>query len=62
MNWPAGCPGRCSPARWASPVLRSSPWLVLLAIPVTWLLAIVIAAGPGRAAARITPATVLRTE
>jgi hypothetical protein len=36
--------------------------LVLLAIPVTWLLAIIIAIGPGRSAARITPATVLRTE
>ncbi len=36
--------------------------LVLLAIPVTWLLAIIIAIGPGRAAARITPATVLRSE
>jgi ABC-type antimicrobial peptide transport system permease subunit len=36
--------------------------LVLAAIPATLLLAIVIAAGPGWAAARIKPATVLRTE
>ena len=36
--------------------------LVLTAIPVTLLLAIAIAAGPGWAAARISPATVLRTE
>ncbi len=36
--------------------------LVLAAIPATLLLAIVIAAGPGWAAARISPATVLRTE
>ena len=36
--------------------------LVLAAIPVTLLLAIVIAAGPGWAAARIRPASVLRAE
>jgi hypothetical protein len=36
--------------------------LVLAAIPVTFLLAIVIAIGPAWAAARISPATVLRTE
>jgi hypothetical protein len=36
--------------------------LVLLAIPVTLLLANVIAAWPGWAAARLRPATVLRTE
>jgi hypothetical protein len=36
--------------------------LVLLAIPVTLLLAILIAAGPGWAAARIRPSSVLRTE
>lgn len=36
--------------------------LVLAAIPVTLLLAIVIAAGPGWAAARISPASILRTE
>jgi hypothetical protein len=36
--------------------------LVLAAIPVTLLLAIVIAAGPGWAAARVSPASVLRTE
>jgi hypothetical protein len=36
--------------------------LVLLAIPVTWLLALLIAAGPGWAAARISPAPVLRAE
>jgi ABC-type antimicrobial peptide transport system permease subunit len=36
--------------------------LVLAAIPVTLLLAIVIAAGPGWAAARISPARVLRAE
>jgi ABC-type antimicrobial peptide transport system permease subunit len=35
---------------------------VLAAIPVTFLLAIVIAIGPAWAAARISPATVLRTE
>jgi hypothetical protein len=36
--------------------------LILAAIPVTLLLAILIAAGPGRAAARIRPAVVLRAE
>ena len=36
--------------------------LVLAAIPVTLLLAIVIAAGPGWAAARVSPASVLRAE
>jgi ABC-type lipoprotein release transport system permease subunit len=36
--------------------------LVLAAIPVTLLLAIVIAAGPGWAAARVRPASVLRAE
>jgi hypothetical protein len=36
--------------------------LVLLVVSVTWLLAMLIAAGPGRAAARISPATVLRNE
>jgi ABC-type lipoprotein release transport system permease subunit len=36
--------------------------LVLLAIPVTWLLAILIAAWPARAAARVRPAAVLRAE
>jgi hypothetical protein len=36
--------------------------LVLAAIPVTLLLAIVIAAGPGWAAARIRPAAILRAE
>jgi putative ABC transport system permease protein len=36
--------------------------LVLLAIPATWLLAILIAAGPARAAARVRPAAVLRAE
>ncbi len=56
-------PGRCSPVRWAISGTAVIPIpLVLLAIPVTWLLAIIIAIGPGRAAARITPATVLRTE
>jgi hypothetical protein len=35
---------------------------VLAAIPVTLLLAIVIAAGPGWAAARVRPASVLRAE
>ena len=36
--------------------------LVLLIIPVTVALAALIAAWPGRAAARIRPATVLRAE
>ncbi len=36
--------------------------LVLAAIPVTLLLAIAVAAGPGWAAARIKPAAVLRSE
>jgi len=36
--------------------------LVLLAIPVTLALASVIAAGPGWDAARLRPASVLRTE
>ena len=36
--------------------------LILLAIPATLLLANVIAAGPGRAAARIRPALILRSE
>ena len=36
--------------------------LVLAAIPVTLLLAVAIAAGPGRTAARISPARILRTE
>jgi hypothetical protein len=36
--------------------------VVLTAIPVTLLLAIVIAAGPGWAAARISPASVLHAE
>ena len=36
--------------------------LVLLAIPATLLLANVIAAWPGWAAARLRPALVLRTE
>ena len=36
--------------------------LVLLAIPVTLLLANVIAAWPGWTAARLRPATVLRAE
>ena len=31
-------------------------------LPAIWLLAIIVAIGPGRAAARITPATVLHTE
>jgi ABC-type lipoprotein release transport system permease subunit len=35
--------------------------LVLLSIPVTWVLAILIAAGPARAA-RVRPAAVLRAE
>jgi hypothetical protein len=36
--------------------------LVLLTVPVTWLLAILIAVGPGWTAARIPAATVLRSE
>jgi len=36
--------------------------LVLLAIPATWLLALLVAAAPGRAAARISPAATLRAE
>jgi ABC-type antimicrobial peptide transport system permease subunit len=36
--------------------------LVLLTLPVTWLVAILIAAGPARAAARVMPAAVLRAE
>jgi len=36
--------------------------LVLLAIPATWLLALLVAALPSRAAARISPAALLRTE
>jgi ABC-type lipoprotein release transport system permease subunit len=35
---------------------------VLLTVPVTWMLAILIAAGPARAAARVMPAEVLRAE
>ena len=36
--------------------------LVLLTIPVTWLLTILIAAWPARAAARVMPAAVLSAE
>jgi ABC-type lipoprotein release transport system permease subunit len=36
--------------------------MVLLAIPVTWLLALIIAAVPGRSAAQVAPAAVLRAE
>ena len=36
--------------------------LVLLVIPATWFLAVVVAAVPGRSAARISPAAVLRAE
>jgi hypothetical protein len=36
--------------------------LVLAAVPVTLVLANLIAAGPGWDAARLRPATVLRTE
>ena len=36
--------------------------MVLLAVPATLLLANLIAAFPGRAAARLRPALVLRTE
>jgi hypothetical protein len=36
--------------------------LVLLTVPVTWLLTILIAAWPARAAARVRPAAVLRAE
>ena len=36
--------------------------LVLLTIPVTWLLTILIATWPARAAARVRPAAVLRAE
>ena len=36
--------------------------VMLAAIPVTLLLAIVVAAGPGWAAARVRPASVLRSE
>jgi hypothetical protein len=36
--------------------------LVLVIIPVTLALAALIAAGPGRAAARVRPAAVLRAE
>jgi predicted lysophospholipase L1 biosynthesis ABC-type transport system permease subunit len=37
-------------------------WAVLLAIPATWLVANVVAAIPGRAAARMQPAAALRSE
>ncbi len=36
--------------------------MVLLAIPVTWLLAMIIAIGPGRSAAQVAPAALLRAE
>ena len=36
--------------------------IVLLAIPVTWLLAVIIAIGPGRSAAQVAPAALLRAE
>jgi hypothetical protein len=36
--------------------------MVLLAIPVTWLLAMTIAVAPGRSAARVAPAALLRAE
>jgi hypothetical protein len=36
--------------------------LVLLTVPVTWLLTILIATWPARAAARVMPAAVLRAE
>ena len=36
--------------------------LVVLAVPATWLLALLIAMAPGRAAARISPAATLRAE
>ena len=36
--------------------------MVLLAIPVTWLLAVIIAIGPGRSAAQAAPAALLRAE
>ena len=36
--------------------------MVLLAIPVTWLLAMIIAVAPGRSAARVAPAALLRAE
>jgi hypothetical protein len=36
--------------------------LVLLAVPATLLAAVLIAAGPGRAAARIRPAAIFRAE
>jgi len=51
----AGSPG-VSPA--ASVPVR----LVLVAIPVTLALALLIAAWPGRAAARVRPAAALRAE
>jgi hypothetical protein len=36
--------------------------LVLITIPLTLLAAVLIAAGPGRAAAGIRPASILRSE
>jgi hypothetical protein len=36
--------------------------MVLLAILVTWLLVMIIAVGPGRCAARVAPAALLRAE
>ena len=36
--------------------------MVLLAIPVTWLLTMIIAVVPGRSAARVAPAAALRSE
>jgi hypothetical protein len=38
------------------------PPLVLLAVPLTLLAAVLIAAGPGRAAAGIRPTAILRAE
>ena len=68
----AGLPLGLLAGRWAWVLFASSlgvsgatvlPFpLVLLAIPTTWLLAILIAAGPARAAARVRPAAVLRAE
>ena len=74
-RWPAllaGIPLGVIAGRWAWAVFADATGvasqatvdlpLVLLAIPVTLLLANVIAAWPGWTAARLRPATVLRTE
>jgi ABC-type antimicrobial peptide transport system permease subunit len=45
-----------------SPTATVPVWLVLAIIPVTVTLAALIAAGPGRTAARVRPAVALRAE